>query len=78
MSSVEFDSMKQEIAVSATAAAIPLSRLSPMPLSWEKTTVMVVGLMILYHHFFPVRKQSADEPPSSCKEGARISKIRTR
>jgi hypothetical protein len=47
LSSVDFDSMKHEVAVSARAAALPLSRLNAMPLSWEKTTVIVIGLMIL-------------------------------
>ena len=44
MSSIDYDSMKSEVAVAATA--IPLSRRA-LASSWEKTTVAVIGLMIV-------------------------------
>ncbi len=47
MSSVEFDSLKSEVAVAGKAAGLPLSQRRATVLSWEKTTVILIGLMIV-------------------------------
>src|SRR5713101_7323932 len=39
--------MKSEVAVVGKASAIPLTRRRATSLSWEKTTVVLIGLMIV-------------------------------
>lgn len=46
MSSVDFNSVKSEV-ISVEGPAIAVLRTRATPLSWEKTTVLVIGVMIL-------------------------------